>query len=126
MQKTSQRELDPFDERLLEKTEELRTHLLGIDGIRESVSMRAYELYERRGADPGLALEDWVQAENEVLLPLIEQKLKRPRETTKETAGNVTPAKLSSQEPKAAPKKKPISGPVLKFEAAKKSRVPPK
>ena len=126
MQKTSQQELDPRNAPLLKKAEELRVRLLSNGGIRERISFRAYELYERRGADPGLALGDWVQAENEVLLPLIEQKLKRPPETTTETAGNVAPEKLSSRKPKAAPKKKTISGPILKFEAAKKSRVPPK
>ncbi|MBI4461056.1 MAG: DUF2934 domain-containing protein [Acidobacteria bacterium] len=100
MQKTSERELDPRDARLLKKTEELRIHLLGNDGVRERVSLRAYELYEKRGADHGLDLEDWVQAGNEVLSPLIEQKLKLSRETSKETARNMMPAKPLSRKPK--------------------------
>ena len=100
MKKTTQRELDPRDALLLKQTEELRIHLLGNDGIRKCVSFRAYELYERRGADHGRDLEDWAKAENEVLSPLIEQKLKLSRVTSKATTGNVAPAKLSSRKPK--------------------------
>jgi len=99
MKKTSQRELDPRDALLLKQTEELRIHLLGNDGIRERVSSRAYELYERRGADHGRDLEDWVEAEHEVLSPLIEQKLKLARKTSEGTAENVTPAKRLSRRP---------------------------
>ena len=100
MQKTSQPELNSRDAGLPKKTEELRIHLLGNDGIRERVSLRAYELYEGRGAGPGRDFEDWAQAENEVLSPLIEQKLKLFPETSTETARKVTPAKLLSRKPK--------------------------
>ena len=97
MKKTSQREIDPRDAQLLKQTEELRIHLLGNDGIREKVSFRAYELYERRGADHGRDLEDWAKAENEVLSPLIEQKRKLSRKTSEGTAKNGTPAKPLSR-----------------------------
>ena len=53
-----------------------------------------------RGADHGRDLEDWAKAENEVLSPLIEQKLKLFPETSTETARKVTPAKLLSRKPK--------------------------
>lgn len=33
----------------------------------ESIRMRAYELYLRRGKLDGRALEDWLQAEEEIL-----------------------------------------------------------
>jgi hypothetical protein len=99
MMKTSQRELDPRDARLLKQTEELRVHLLDNDGIRERVSSRAYELYESRGADHGRDLEDWVEAEKEVLSPLIDEKLKLSRKTSHDTAANVTPAKRFSRKP---------------------------
>jgi hypothetical protein len=75
----------------------LRIDLLGNDGIRERVSFRAYELYESRGADHGRDLEDWTKAENEVLSPLIEQKLELSRKTSEGTANNVTPAKRLSR-----------------------------
>ncbi len=99
MKKTSQRELDPRDALLLKETEALRIQLLGNDGIRESVSFRAYELYERRGADHGHDLGDWAKAENEILSPLIEQKMKLSRKTSEGTAKNVTPAKKLSRKP---------------------------
>jgi len=99
MKKTSQQESDPRDAVLLKQTEELRIHLLGNDGIRGSVSSRAYELYQGRGADHGRDLEDWAKAENEVLSPLIEQKLKGSRKTTERTAKIVTPAKQLSRKP---------------------------
>jgi Protein of unknown function (DUF2934) len=35
--------------------------------LQERIQKRAYELYEARGATPGQALEDWTQAEAEVL-----------------------------------------------------------
>jgi len=97
MKKTAQRESGPREALLLKQTEELRIHLLGNDGIRERVSSRAYELYERRGADPGRDLEDWVKAEKEVLSPLIEQKLKLSRTASEGTAKNVTPANRLSR-----------------------------
>jgi DUF2934 family protein len=99
MNKTSQRESDPRDALLLKQTEELRIQLLGNEGVRERVSSRAYELYERRGADHGRDLEDWVAAENEVLSALIEQQLKLSRKTSEATAKNVTPAKRLSRKP---------------------------
>jgi len=97
MKKTSQRGLDPCDAPLLKETEELRIHLLGNDAIRESVSFRAYEIYQSRGADHGRDLEDWAKAENEVLSPLIEHKLKLSRKTP-EAAKNVTPAKQAGNQ----------------------------
>jgi hypothetical protein len=35
--------------------------------LQERIQKRAYELYEARGATPGHALEDWTQAEVEIL-----------------------------------------------------------
>ena len=34
--------------------------------LQDKIQVRAYELYEARGAQPGHELEDWVQAESEV------------------------------------------------------------
>jgi hypothetical protein len=74
--KLSSGELD-----LLNQIEELRGRLLHDQGIRERISQRAYELYERRGGEPGRDVEDWVAAENEILSPLIEQAMSRPAAT---------------------------------------------
>ena len=35
--------------------------------LQDRIEKRAYELYEARGATPGHALEDWTQAEAEIL-----------------------------------------------------------
>jgi len=35
--------------------------------LQERIQKRAYELYEARGATPGHALEDWTEAEAEIL-----------------------------------------------------------
>jgi HSP20 family molecular chaperone IbpA len=35
--------------------------------LNERVACRSYELYERRGCEPGRELEDWLQAESELL-----------------------------------------------------------
>ena len=34
---------------------------------RDDIARRAYELYERRGAEPGHDLDDWLNAEVELL-----------------------------------------------------------
>src|SRR5262245_45473155 len=60
---------------LLNQIEELRGRLLHNQGIRERISQRAYELYERRGGEPGRDVEDWIAAENEILSPIIEEKI---------------------------------------------------
>jgi len=36
------------------------------DDVKHKIQMRAYQLYEARGSQPGHELEDWVQAETEV------------------------------------------------------------
>ena len=35
--------------------------------VDDRIRLRAYELYERRGCGEGLELDDWVQAEQEIL-----------------------------------------------------------
>jgi hypothetical protein len=37
------------------------------DNLQERIQQRAYELYEERGSQPGHELEDWTQAETEIL-----------------------------------------------------------
>jgi HSP20 family molecular chaperone IbpA len=37
--------------------------------IREMIARRAYDLYERRGCVHGRDFDDWIQAENEFILP---------------------------------------------------------
>jgi len=35
--------------------------------LKDEIRARAYELYEKRGREDGHEVDDWVQAENEVL-----------------------------------------------------------
>jgi hypothetical protein len=37
------------------------------DDLQQRIALRAYELYEGRGYGHGYALDDWIQAEREVL-----------------------------------------------------------
>lgn len=42
--------------------------------VQEAVSLRAYEIYQSRGGEYGRDLDDWLQAENEVLAALTDPK----------------------------------------------------
>lgn len=44
-----------------------REELLSDPAIRERIAVRAYELHLERGRVPGYELQDWVQAEKEIL-----------------------------------------------------------
>lgn len=55
--------------------EEVQSQLLNDENIRERVALRAYELYQQRGGEHGRHLDDWAQAESEVLTSLFEQVL---------------------------------------------------
>jgi len=41
-------------------------NVISIPGIRERIATRAYELYEARGSVHGFALQDWLDAKQEV------------------------------------------------------------
>lgn len=55
--------------------EQLRERLLDDEATHASIALRAYEIYEQRGCAPGRELEDWLQAENEILPLLVEEEL---------------------------------------------------
>lgn len=40
-----------------------------LQGIEERIRTRAYQLYEQRGNRGGSAVEDWLQAESEIMEP---------------------------------------------------------
>ncbi|MGH9439034.1 MAG: Hsp20 family protein [Terriglobia bacterium] len=73
-----------------QRQEEMTTHhhegqaqqpalLMGADlaslfsAVQESISHRAYELFDARGCEGGQELADWLQAEGEILHPLSEE-----------------------------------------------------
>ena len=60
-----------------ESTEELRRRLLQDDQVQTMISMRAYEIYQMRGSQPGHDAEDWFRAENEILTFLIQEESRR-------------------------------------------------
>jgi hypothetical protein len=47
--------------------------------VTERVHRRAYQLYEQRGKVDGFALDDWLQAEAEILGALKQRKVKAAR-----------------------------------------------
>jgi len=107
----SSRDLD-----LLNKIEGLRAHLLQDQSIRERISRRAYELYERRGGEPGHDVEDWVQAENEILSPLIEEEMSSAATTAQSQKSQA--ARMNRQ---IATRKTSGPGKAIKPDAAKES-----
>lgn len=60
-----------------ETREQIRERLLSDEATRTTISLRAYEIYEQRGCAPCCELEDWLQAENEIIPSLIEEALQR-------------------------------------------------
>ena len=52
--------------------EQLREGLPADREVQEAVSLRAYEIYQSRGGEYGHDLDDWLQAESEVLAALTE------------------------------------------------------
>lgn len=57
-----------------DNTEQVREKLPADEEVRMSISVRAYEIYLSRGGEPGGEVEDWLQAENEVLTSLSEER----------------------------------------------------
>jgi hypothetical protein len=50
--------------------------------IEESIRRRAYELYGQRGKIEGFALDDWLQAEREILGAQKQRKVKAAKAST--------------------------------------------
>jgi Protein of unknown function (DUF2934) len=86
---------------LPKQREEVRTRLLADEEIRERISFRAYEIYQHRGGGDGCALEDWLQAEDEIVASLVEQELE-PKSESREGKD----FKGDSPEPPVKPGKK--------------------
>jgi hypothetical protein len=57
-----------------ESIDELRERLLRDDQVLDMIRMRAYEIYQMRGNEPGHEAEDWFLAEVEVIGFLIDQE----------------------------------------------------
>jgi DUF2934 family protein len=59
---------------LQEHKEALRARLLADEKVRGRIAFRAFEIYQRHGDGHGGALDNWLQAEDEVVSSLIEQE----------------------------------------------------
>lgn len=70
--------------------------------VRQMIRVRAYEIYQMRGQQPGGQAEDWLQAENEVLAFLMADQPQHPDAP----ADQPSPA-LTEQAAATAPKKTP-------------------
>jgi Protein of unknown function (DUF2934) len=53
--------------RPIENTVETIQQALVIANLQDEIRVRAYELYEQRGREDGQDVEDWIQAEAEIL-----------------------------------------------------------
>lgn len=60
-----------------EKTEAMREKLLGDPEVQLMIRMRAFEIYQMRGGQPGNSADDWFRAESEVLSFLIDEENRR-------------------------------------------------
>ncbi len=79
-----------------------------MESVHELIAKRAYELFLARGGENGYAIQDWVEAEKEILAQVDKER----REVAKEKAE----AKKATVAPVAAPA---APAPVQKTEAAK-------
>lgn len=86
-----------------ESIDELRERLLREDRVLDMIRMRAYEIYQLRGNEPGREAEDWFQAEIEVIRFLIDHE---SRNQTDDTAVSSSSPEASQQPVEQAPVKK--------------------
>ena len=89
--------------------EELRERLLSQNNVQQMIQVRAYEIYQMRGGQPGGEAHDWFRAESEVLAFLLAD----------ESPGNNQAEAISAEA--TTPQ-----DPAVKAPALKKSRTPAK
>jgi DUF2934 family protein len=63
-----------------ESTDALRARLLDDPEVQLMIRMRAFEIYQMRGGEPGNPATDWFRAESEVLEFLIDEENRRAAE----------------------------------------------
>lgn len=82
-----------------ETLEELRERLLDQQSVQRMIQMRAYEIYQMRGGQPGAEAQDWFHAEGEVLAFLIAHE--SAREDDNQHAESAGAASASESQPEA-------------------------
>lgn len=78
-----------------------------MENLHDQIAKKAYELFQARGGVDGYHIADWLQAEKEILAPVVKKK------GAKKAKKSAPPVKTAAK--KAAPKK-----PAKKKGAAKK------
>ena len=124
----------------IDNLEELRVRLLCEENVQHMIRVRAYEIYRMRGAQPGAAVGDWLQAESEVLAFVLaheshekpavtsasEAQEKAPEQKkTRSRAVSKVPSTKKGERVKAAPKQtasKKASEPATKSKRARKKQ----
>lgn len=105
-----------------ESLEELRRRLLQQDSVQRMIQMRAYEIYQMRGGQPGGEAQDWFHAEGEVLAFLIASESTRADEPATDgdhAAPESTSSENASTKKRSAKPRSPRSA-----EAAQTTRQP--
>ena len=106
--------------------EQLRERLLGDEEARAAISQRAYEIYQQRGGEPGLELDDWLQAESEILAVMVEKEMRRNAESPAASDSQAGTLALSDEEESEdLPSKAPTASLTLPTAEAEKSRARP-
>lgn len=104
-----------------ENLEEVRARLLSEQSVQHMVRVRAYEIYEMRGGQPGWEAHDWLQAEGEVLAFLIANESNRHDE---EQVQPVVKAPAIPEPTRASSSPTSVKAAVSKRPAAKKTASP--
>ena len=94
----------------MESLEDLRKRLLGEERVQQMVRVRAYEIFQMRGGQPGWEANDWFQAEGEVLAFLIALESREDETTQSETAPAVFVPKAPSVSDVPAIRTVPVTG----------------
>ncbi len=97
-----------------ESLEELRDRLLRQHGVQEMIQVRAYEIFQMRGCQPGGEAQDWFHAEGEVLAFLIARESTREDENAKPHTDSVftsevQPTPARTKKPKLRAAARPVS-----------------
>jgi len=113
-----------------ESLEELRERLLRQTSVQQMIQVRAYEIYQMRGSQPGGDAQDWFHAESEVLAFLLAGESAAEDENENPVSVAETPAEAppeKKQKPSKARTSKPAQAksattkkPTTKRAAAKK------
>jgi len=118
---------------MIESLEQLRERLLREENIQQMIRVRAYEIYEMRGAQTGGPAQDWFEAESEVLAFLLaheshsadDRGAEQPSASLPEPASQEnrsTPASKNA----AAKKAKPVKSATKRASSKKPAESKPK